>query len=106
MTALFKRLADAKKANDAAATQTVGQSLVGLMKEHDVSPFRSLALPLIQAPFFLSMFWGLEKLATTPLPQLKEGGFGWVTDLTMSDPYYILPTTSMVLTNLVFRVSD
>ena len=31
-------------------------------------------------------------------PQLwdgfKEGGFGWITDLSMADPYYILPVLS------------
>jgi len=37
---------------------------------------------------------------------LKEGGFGWVTDLTLADPYYILPITSMFLTNIVMRVRN
>lgn len=105
MTALFKRLADAKKAKDVQAQQVVAGSLTNLMKENDVSPFRPLLMPLIQMPFFLAFFWGLRSLAQLPLPQLKEGGFGWVMDLTLSDPYYVLPVTSMLLTNLVLRVS-
>lgn len=105
MTALFKRLADAKKAGDTQAQQVVAGSLTNLMKSNDVSPFRPLLMPLIQMPFFLAFFWGLRSLAQLPLPQLKEGGFGWVMDLTLSDPYYILPITSMLFTNLVLRVS-
>lgn len=105
MTALFKRLADAKKAKDVQAQQVVAGSLANLMKQNDVSPFRPLLMPLIQMPFFLAFFWGLKSLAQLPLPQLKEGGFGWVTDLTLSDPYYVLPVTSMVLTNFALRVS-
>lgn len=106
MTALFKRLADAKKTGDTQAQQVVASSLTNLMKEKDVSPFRPLLMPLIQMPFFLAFFWGLRGLAQTPLPQLREGGFGWVMDLTLSDPFYVLPITSMLFTNLVLRVSS
>jgi YidC/Oxa1 family membrane protein insertase len=105
MTALFKRLNEAKTSGDPQAQQVVAQTLTNLMRQHDVSPFRPLLMPLIQMPFFLGMFSALRSLANLPLPQLKEGGFGWVTDLTVSDPYYILPITSMVFTNLVLKVS-
>jgi YidC/Oxa1 family membrane protein insertase len=104
-TALMKRLNEAKQTRDQAQMSVVTQNLQGLMKEHDVSPFRAFTLPLVQMPFFLSMFYGLRNFAYTPLPQLKEGGFSWVTDLTMPDPFWILPITSMALTNLVLIVS-
>lgn len=105
MTALMKRLNEAKTSGDIVARNTTIQTLQGLMKQHDVSPFRPLLMPALQFPFFLSLFWGLQKLARLPLPQLKEGGFAWVTDLTLADPYYILPITSIVLTQLVLKVS-
>jgi YidC/Oxa1 family membrane protein insertase len=104
-TALMKRLNEAKQSRDQAQMAVVTQNLQGLMKENDVSPFRAFTLPLVQMPFFLAMFYGLRNFANTPLPQLKEGGFSWVTDLTMADPYWILPITSMALTNLVLIVS-
>lgn len=106
MTALFQRLNAAKQAKDAQAQQVVATTLTNLMKENDVSPFRPLLMPLLQMPFFLAFFWGLRALAQLPLPQLTQGGFGWVTDLTLADPYYILPITSMLFTNLVIRVSQ
>ena len=106
MTALFKRLQEAKTAQDPQAQQVVAQTLTNLMKTHDVSPFRPLLMPLVQMPFFLGHVLRFEETGyPPPLPQLKEGGLGWVTDLTLADPYYILPITSMLFTNLVLRVS-
>lgn len=83
----------------------ISQRLRDLMKEHNVNPLRPLMLPLIQMPIFLTFFSIVRGLANLPLPQLKEGGLGWVTDLTAADPYYILPATSLLFTNLVFKVS-
>jgi YidC/Oxa1 family membrane protein insertase len=70
-----------------------------LWKTHDVNPFRSMLVPLMQLPIFLSMFYGLRRLAELPFPQFLEGGFAWVTDLTMADPYCILPLTSILFTS-------
>lgn len=104
MNGLMKRLTEAKKAGDQTAMMIAQKNLMSLMKEHDVSPFRSFLLPLIQVPFFLSMFWALRKLAYLPFPQLKEGGFSWVTDLTAPDPFFILPVTSIALQILVLKL--
>ncbi|WOO81433.1 Mitochondrial inner membrane protein OXA1L [Vanrija pseudolonga] len=103
MTALMKRLSDAKTTKDQNAMQVATQNLSQLMKENDVSPFRPLLMPLMQMPFFLAFFYALRRLADAPLPQLKEGGFGWVMDLTVADPYYILPMTSIALQLLVLH---
>ncbi|KAL7425143.1 hypothetical protein Q5752_000831 [Cryptotrichosporon argae] len=103
MQALMKRAQEAKLAGDTQAQTVAALALQDLFKTHDVSPLRPLTVPLLQLPFFLSMFYGLRRLAELPLPQLKEGGFAWVTDLTAADPYYILPATSIALQLLVFR---
>lgn len=105
LKALMEKLNAAKASNDWQATQVINGSMQTLFKDHNVHPLRSLALPLLQMPLFFSMFWALKGLAALPLPMLKDGGFGWVTDLTVADPYYILPTTSMMLTLGVLEVS-
>lgn len=100
-------MAEAKvaSANKDTHMQTlISQRLRDLMKEHNVNPLRPLLLPLVQMPIFLTFFSIVRGLANLPLPQLKEGGLGWVTDLTAADPYYILPATSLLFTNLVFKV--
>lgn len=101
---IMKRMTDARKDNDMMAQQIATTNLQALMKEHDVSPFRSMILPLVSMPLFLGLFFAVRKLATLPLPQLHEGGFGWVMDLTLSDPYFILPMTSIFFQILVLSL--
>ncbi|CAK9783967.1 hypothetical protein CC85DRAFT_264851 [Cutaneotrichosporon oleaginosum] len=99
---IMKRMKDSQAAGDQMGMALAQQNLRALMKEHDVSPFRGMILPLVSMPLFISLFFGLRKLAALPLPQLHEGGFGWVTDLTLPDPLFILPVTSLAFQILVF----
>jgi len=39
----------------------------------------------------LTFFITLRRMANYPVESLKTGGFGWVTDLSIADPFYILP---------------
>mmetsp|Transcript_2543 Transcript_2543/g.3556 ORF Transcript_2543/g.3556 Transcript_2543/m.3556 type:complete len:205 (+) Transcript_2543:1-615(+) len=55
---------------------------------------RALALPLIQAPMFMGMFFGLRKMPNYFPDELATGGLLWFPDLTVSDPLYILPIGS------------
>lgn len=51
------------------------------------------APPLLfpQAPVFISMFVGLRRCANLPVMSMTTGGALWLTDLTVADPYYLLP---------------
>lgn len=67
------------------------------------STFTSMALPMIQAPFFISTFWVLRKMSNYPVESMKEGGVWWFTDLTVQDPYFILPLITAATIHLVVR---
>lgn len=68
------------------------------MKEKDISPMKNVVLPLTQAPFFKSMFMGLRGMANLPVESMQDGGLAWFTELTASDPYYLLPiVTSLTM---------
>jgi YidC/Oxa1 family membrane protein insertase len=95
---LMEKMGEVKAKGDQQGAQVYAAQLAQLWKEHDVHPVRSLGLPILQMPLFLAFFFALRKLVALPVPQLKEGGMAWFTDLTMADPYYILPVTSMALT--------
>ncbi|BEI79508.1 hypothetical protein CcaverHIS002_0100370 [Cutaneotrichosporon cavernicola] len=99
---IMQRMKQSQAEGDQMGSALAQQNLRTLMKEHDVSPFRGMILPLVSMPLFISLFFGLRKLAALPLPQLREGGFGWVMDLTVPDPLYILPITSLAFQILVF----
>lgn len=67
-----------------------------LMKDNNCHPFRSLVGPVVQAPIFVTFFFALRGLAEAGLPSMKDGGLSWFTDLTVADPYVILPAVSAV----------
>ncbi|WWD20312.1 hypothetical protein CI109_104788 [Kwoniella shandongensis] len=100
---LMEKAQEARAKNDLHAQTVVGQAMRQLMKENNVNPARALILPAIQLPIFFTFFSIMRGLTNLPVPQFKEGGIAWFTDLTMADPYYILPLTSLVFTNLVFK---
>jgi YidC/Oxa1 family membrane protein insertase len=104
MQALMKRVSEAKKSGDQNAMMVASSNLQKLFKDYKVNPFGPLIMPLFQMPVFLGMFYALKALAYAPLPQLKDGGMLWLTDLTACDPYCILPITSFFFQLAVFKV--
>ncbi|RXM36594.1 Mitochondrial inner membrane protein OXA1L [Acipenser ruthenus] len=59
--------------------------------------------PLVQAPIFISFFIALRKMAYLPVPSMQSGGLWWFTDLTLSDPLYILP---LAVTGTMFAIIE
>lgn len=57
----------------------------------------------LQAPIFVSFFIALRKMADLPVPSLQTGGLWWFTDLTASDPFYILP---IAVTGTMFAILE
>jgi YidC/Oxa1 family membrane protein insertase len=74
-----------------AETRTFTEQMRALFKRYDVKPFASIAAPLVQAPIFIGMFFGMKKMPELFPDQLSTGGLWWFTDLTVPDPTYILP---------------
>jgi len=72
----------------------LGMQMRALFQKYDCNPMRALMLPLVQAPMFMGMFFGLRKMPDYFPTELATGGILWFPDLTVTDPYYILPMTS------------
>ncbi|KAI1407204.1 60Kd inner membrane protein-domain-containing protein [Hypoxylon sp. FL1857] len=73
-----------------------------LKKKSGASTLRSL-VTLWTIPFSYGMFRLLRAMAAIPVPSLETGGLAWFTDLTVHDPYYILPSVSVVLAAAMFK---
>ncbi|KAF9109380.1 Mitochondrial inner membrane protein oxa1l [Mortierella sp. AM989] len=84
----------AKESNDTAALARFSAQTQELFAKNDCNPLKSLMLPLLQAPVMISFYLALRDMALLPVPQFKDGGIGWFTDLTVADPTYILPVAS------------
>ncbi|KAE8183600.1 hypothetical protein A4X06_0g8895 [Tilletia controversa] len=100
---IMNDLSHAKATGDMALLQANSQKAQMLFRDNDCHPLRSFLLPLVQMPIFVSFFFALRGLANAGLPSLKDGGLGWFTDLTLADPYYVLPVASSALTLLVLE---
>lgn len=69
----------------------------GLFRKYECNPLKSLAVPVVQAPIFMSMFFGLRKMPDYFPDELANGGLYWFTDLTAADPLHIMPIASAAM---------
>ncbi|CAL8377784.1 unnamed protein product [Boreogadus saida] len=91
MTKLTSRMTEAKQGGNKFEFSKAYTDLTLFQKKHDVNPLRGFLVPLVQAPVFISFFIALRKMAYLPVPSLQTGGALWFPDLTMADPFYLLP---------------
>merc|ERR1712107_900185 len=78
------------------------QALMG--GEGGVNPLKSFIPPFLQLPIFMSMFLGLRGMANCPVDSMKGGGLSWFSDLTVADPYYILPLLTSATLFIQFKL--
>lgn len=71
--------------------QQTSAELLSVYKKNGCNPYKVALTPFIQLPVFVSFFMAIRKMAAVPVESMKTGGLYWFTDLTVHDPYYILP---------------
>ncbi|KAG9486979.1 hypothetical protein GDO78_007049 [Eleutherodactylus coqui] len=99
ITALSNKMNEAKRSGNKFEFAKAYTDFTMYQKKHGVNPFRGFLVPLVQAPVFISFFVGIRQMTSLPVPSLQTGGLWWFTDLTVADPYYVLPlvvTASML----------
>ncbi|GAA5930962.1 membrane insertase OXA1 [Sporobolomyces koalae] len=94
----MNKLKAAKARGDQTGMQVAQMETQQLMRDHNVNPLKNLLFPLAQATVFMCMFFAIRGLAGAGLESMQSEGFGWVSDLTKADPYWILPVASTGLT--------
>ncbi|GFY60866.1 mitochondrial inner membrane protein OXA1L [Trichonephila inaurata madagascariensis] len=101
---LQAKFGEARKAGNSMEASRYAVEISEYMKKHNLSPFKTALLPLMQAPVFLSFFLGLRAMAKAPVESMQWGGLGWTIDLTVPDPYYILPILSCSTLYVVLKI--
>ncbi|XP_068098042.1 mitochondrial inner membrane protein OXA1L [Hyperolius riggenbachi] len=94
ISALTTRMNEAKQSGNQFEFSKAYSDLQFYQKKHDVSPLRGFLVPLVQAPIFISFFVALRQMASLPVPSMQTGGLWWFSDLTIADPFYILPVVT------------
>lgn len=93
---LQARLSEARQCGDHIESARSATEMMQYMKKHNISALKNFIVPLVQAPVFLSFFLALRGMANAPVESLKHGGFWWLQDLTVHDPYYIMPVVTSI----------
>ncbi|KAG8455446.1 hypothetical protein GDO86_001577 [Hymenochirus boettgeri] len=103
ISAITTRMNEAKHSGNKFEFSKAYSDLSLYQKKHDVNPLRGFIVPLVQAPIFISFFVALRQMSYLPVPSFQNGGLWWFTDLTASDPFYILP---LVVTGSMWAVLE
>jgi YidC/Oxa1 family membrane protein insertase len=61
------------------------------MAKSNQSMTATLIPMLVQMPVFMSFFLTLRAMTNYPVPSMTQEGLFWFQNLTVPDPYYILP---------------
>ncbi|GAD96866.1 predicted protein [Paecilomyces variotii No. 5] len=69
---------------------------------HGVKPWKAF-VPMLQIPIGYGCFRVVRGMAALPVPALALEQVGWLKDLTVSDPYFILPMITAGCMYLTFR---
>lgn len=91
------------RTNDQVAMLAARSRMKHITRESGASmwrPFVGFAL----IPFSFGMFRLVRGMSSVPVPSLETGGLAWFSDLTVHDPFYILPTVAIALTALTLKV--
>ena len=74
------------------------------LKAADISLPRMWIPMLLQVPLGFGAFKLTRAAASLPVPGWEHGGLAWITDLTVPDPYYIIPFTMLAIMHTLMRV--
>ena len=101
---LKEELNRAYKTGDKIGVQRVALKQRRVYEESGVSMLPMLLMPFVQLPVTLGMFFGVKRLCALPLEQLHWSGVSFLPDLTVPDPFYVLPIAAAVLMNVQLSV--
>ncbi|KAL9037563.1 MAG: hypothetical protein Q9180_003646 [Flavoplaca navasiana] len=102
MQEIRDRLDQAKMAQDMPEVMRQAQEMKAIYSVAGIKIWRNF-LPFLSIPMGYGFFRLTRNMAALPTPGLDEGGALWFTDLTLSDPFFLLPMATGVATFYMFK---
>jgi YidC/Oxa1 family membrane protein insertase len=102
---LRKEYKEVTLAKDTVKQAQVASQMRMIMQEYNISYGKVFLPMLIQIPLSFGGFRLFRGMATLPVPAFETEKWLWMSDLTHSDPLYILPLISAASLYLSMRVS-
>ncbi|KAI4722968.1 hypothetical protein E4T48_00742 [Aureobasidium sp. EXF-10727] len=98
------KMMDAMRNGDRITAMQMRQELMAINKASGVSTFGMLVPSVVQGVFGFCAFRLLRAMSNLPVPGLETGGLLWITDLTQTDPYFLLPAIMGGTLHMVMRM--
>lgn len=100
---ITERINAARAEHDQKAMQKAWSERRALQKSAGIIWWKSL-VPFLQLPIGFGTFRLMRGMASLPVPGFDTGGLLWISDLTQSDPYFILPLATAAAYYFTFKV--
>lgn len=100
---LQQKMSEASRAGDTQKALQIRQEIQMIHKRAGIKVWKSMT-PLLQGLVGYGTFVLLRAMSKLPVPGLEGGGLLWFPNLTIPDPYFILPLATAGILHLVLRV--
>ena len=98
------RVSAAQANKDRQAMLIATQEMQGVYRNAGVKAWKLFVPPILQIPLGFGIFRLLRGMTALPVPGLEDGGLAWMKDLTMSDPFFILPVVTVAAFHYTVKV--
>lgn len=100
---ISERISAAQKVGDQTGVMRAWSEMNAVRKRAGMSYTKQFAPMLVQSVIGYCSFKLMRGMASLPVPGLQDGGFGWITDLTITDGYLLLPAMMAGAMHVMFR---
>ena len=99
------KMREAMASGDQFALLAAQREMSMMKSAAGVKMWKTLFGPVVQGVLGFGTFRFMRSMAELPVPGLDVGGFLWVKDLTIPDPFFILPITLSTVMYFLIKVS-
>ncbi|GME36630.1 Homodimeric type [Neofusicoccum parvum] len=100
---LNKKMNEARIAGSTDLMMQARAELMAVYKQAGINAWKAFYAPVTQAVTGYCSWKLLRAMAALPVPGLETGGFLWLKDLTVADPFFIMPIAFGALIHLVSK---
>ena len=91
-----EKLQEFRKTGDNVGLAQEAVRMQAIYRKYGCHPLKLFTMPLVQMPVFISFFMALREMARAPVASMTTGGALWFSNLTVPDPFYVLPLVACV----------
>ncbi|KAK6105698.1 60Kd inner membrane family protein [Brugia pahangi] len=99
-----EKMESAQRNGNFLQTMETQKELKDFLKTKNIKLYRQFIFMSLNGAIFMTQFIAVKKMADVAFPGMSTGGLYWFKDLTVPDPYYLLPLVSAITVAAVFKI--